>query len=141
MWYGSNLTWGKDQADMDHVIKYAESSDGLHWKRDGSVVVGLGDASEYAACRPCVLHERGLYRMWYCHRGEAYRLGYAESLDGRRWTRSREGIGLEPSPWGWDSEMLAYPSVFRHRGRLHILYNGNGYGRDGFGLAVSAEES
>jgi hypothetical protein len=137
MWYGSNLRWGPEQRDMDHVIKYAESADGIHWQRDGHVALGLEGPHEYALSRPFVLHEGGRYRMWFCQRGEAYRLGYAESDDGRQWRRLPEQVGIEPSESGWDSEMVAYPFVFVHRGRHHLLYNGNGYGRDGFGLAVA----
>jgi hypothetical protein len=135
MWYGSNLRWGAHERDMDHVIKYAESADGIHWLRDGHVALGLEEPGEYALAHPCVLREEGRYRMWYCHRGEAYRIDCAESPDGRHWVRQAVG-GLGPSAQGWDKEMAAYPCVFRHRGRLHLLYNGNRYGREGFGLAV-----
>jgi hypothetical protein len=138
MWYGSNLRWGGHEKDMDHVIKYAESADGVHWVRDGHVALGLEGPGEYALARPCVLHEDGRYRMWYCRRGDTYRIGLAESADGRQWVRRADG-GLGPSPHGWDSEMTAYPCVFRHRGRLHMLYNGNRYGREGFGLAVAED--
>jgi hypothetical protein len=31
--------------------------------------------------------------------------------------------------------MVAYPLVLRHGDRLHMLYNGNDYGRTGIGLA------
>jgi hypothetical protein len=31
--------------------------------------------------------------------------------------------------------MIEYPYVFRQGERLLMLYNGNGYGRSGFGLA------
>lgn len=137
MWYGSNLSWGREQQDMDHVIKYAESLDGIHWQRDGHIALGLSGPGEYALCRPCVRHENGLYRMWYCHRGDAYRIGYAESEDGRSWARRPECVGIEPSASGWDSEMIAYPFVFKHRSHYHMLYNGNRYGKDGFGLAVA----
>ena len=42
----------------------------------------------------------------------------------------RDGeAGLPLSPEGWDSEMVTYPMVFRDRGTLSMLYNGNGYGR------------
>ena len=47
-----------------------------------------------------------------------------------------EEAGLEPSGEGWDSREIAYPWVFREGGELRMLYNGNGNGRDGFGLAV-----
>jgi hypothetical protein len=32
--------------------------------------------------------------------------------------------------------MTCYPALFWHRDRLWLAYNGNGYGRTGFGLAV-----
>jgi hypothetical protein len=31
---------------------------------------------------------------------------------------------------------VEYPWVFRHEGATYMLYNGNGYGRTGFGIAV-----
>ena len=37
---------------------------------------------------------------------------------------------------GGDSEMIEYPFVFDHDGQRFMLYNGNGYGRSGFGVAV-----
>ena len=65
-----------------------------------------------------------------------YRIGYAESLDGIVWTRRDDQcIVLTPSADGWDSDMVAYPWC-RHAGwTVHMLYNGNGYGRTGIGLA------
>lgn len=135
MWYGSNLTWSSAQADMSHVVKRAESADGIAWQRDGATAVGLR-GGEIALSRPCVLKDAGRYRMWYAFRGERYRIGYAESADGRRWTRLDERAGIEPSPSGWDCESIEYPQVFDHGGRRYMLYNGNGYGKTGFGLAV-----
>jgi hypothetical protein len=32
--------------------------------------------------------------------------------------------------------MVEYPFVFDHRGTRYMLYSGNGFGREGFGLAV-----
>ncbi|MBB5866436.1 hypothetical protein [Xanthomonas sp. 3058] len=32
--------------------------------------------------------------------------------------------------------MIEYPFVFDHAGQRYMLYNGNDYGRSGFGLAV-----
>ena len=74
--------------------------------------------------------------MWYSVRGSRYVIGYAESADGLRWTRRDDAHGLLPSPDGWDSEMVEYPYVFDHAGTRYMLYNGNGYGRTGVGLAV-----
>jgi hypothetical protein len=135
MWYGSNLGWGAEQGEMSHVIKRAASRDGVDWVRDGGVALGLRGPGEFALSRPCVLKDAGRYRMWYSFRGDRYRIGYAESRDGRRWTRMDERAGIDVSPSGWDSESIGYPHVFDHAGLRYMLYNGNGYGKTGFGLA------
>lgn len=135
MWYGSNLAWGREQKDMKHVIKYAESNDGIVWQRAGQIVFGFKNSSEYAMSRPCVIKEDGSYKMWYSYRGQSYRIGYAESRDGITWNRLDEETGIDVSSDGWDSEMICYPFVFDHRGQRYMLYNGNGYGRTGFGIA------
>lgn len=143
MWYGSNLSWGKDQSEMQHVIKYAESSDLLKWNRTNEVHIPLIHKNEYALSKPWVLKTKAGYKMWYSFRANnevtTYRIGYAESPDGLKWTRRDEAVGISVSESGWDSEMICYPSVFELNGRLFMLYNGNGYGRTGFGLAVLEE--
>lgn len=140
MWYGSNLKWGKEQKDMAHLIKYAESEDAIHWKREGVIALNFKNNQEYAMSRPCVIKEDGLYKMWYSYRGESYRIGYAESMDGIEWERKDEDVGIDVSESGWDSQMVEYPFVFDHNGERYMLYNGNEYGKTGIGLAVLNHE-
>lgn len=135
LWYGSNLRWDS-KADMDHRIKSARSRDGLEWERDGRVVIEPSEAGEHAFARPCVVHDPDRYRMWYAYRGTAYRIGYAESADGERWTRRDREAGIDTTPGTWDAESIEYPCIFDHAGRRYLLYCGDGYGRTGFGLAV-----
>lgn len=136
MWYGSNIAWGPRKADMRHLIKYAESADGMHWQRRNEIAIDFSTPDEYAMCKPCVMKGRGGYQMWFCSRGEAYRIRYAESSDGVTWRRLDANAGIDVSPTGWDAEMVAYPSVFEHNGVRYLLYSGNQFGRAGFGLAV-----
>ncbi len=136
MWYGSNLSWGANQTDMSHVVKYAESFDGIHWERKGHVAIPLQYRDECAICRPCLIKEDGIYKMWYSYRGQTYRIGYAESADGIWWERKDGEVGIDVSREGWDSEMIEYPFVFDHDTNRYMLYNGNGYGRTGIGLAM-----
>jgi hypothetical protein len=140
MWYLSGLDWESVNGRLEsrYNIRYAESDDGVHWRRDGRVHVGFHHSSEVAIARPCVIKDRDRYRMWYCFRGRnfPYRIGYAESSDGQTWTRHDEQAGLERSADGWDSEMVAYPYVFDHQGKRYMLYCGNGFSKGGFGLAV-----
>ena len=74
--------------------------------------------------------------MWYCYAIDNYRIGYAESEDGIAWERKDDEVGIDISESGWDSEMIEYPFVFEHKGRKHMLYNGNEYGKEGIGYAV-----
>jgi hypothetical protein len=138
MWYVSGSRWQMEGGRPRHYynIRHAESRDGIHWEKQGLVCIDYASPDEYAISRPCVLEDHGLYRMWYASRGAAYRIGYAESADGYRWERHDRDAGLDVSRSGWDSEMVAYPCVFDHGGRRYMLYNGNGFGETGIGLAV-----
>jgi hypothetical protein len=64
-------------------------------------------------------------------------MGYAESVNGKDWVRMDDTVGIDVSEDSdWDSEMIEYPFIFDHDGQRYMLYNGNGYGKTGFGLAV-----
>ncbi|AHN73259.2 hypothetical protein LV28_04960 [Pandoraea pnomenusa] len=138
MWYLSCTEWRIRQGKPEHRyhIKYAESPDGVNWRRDGTIAIDYADTSEYAISRPSVIREGDVWHMWYSCRGQRYRIGYARSADGIRWTRHDGCVDLSPSPGEWDAEMIEYPHVFDHRGRRYMLFNGDGYGLTGFGLAV-----
>jgi len=140
MWYGTNRAWGNKQEEMDHVLKYAESKDGIHWERSGIVALDHVYANEYAVSRPFVRKNKNIYQMWFSYRpgpeGATYRIGYAESEDGVRFTRKDSLVGITVSDSGWDSEMVCYPSLFEYKEKTYMLYNGNGYGKSGFGLAI-----
>jgi len=137
MWYVSATRWEPAPGGPRHYyhIRYADSDDGLTWRREGRTAIDFKGADEYAIARPCVVKDGDLYRMWYSYRGDAYRIGYAESRDGFTWTRLDDRAGISPASEGWESEMIGYAHVFDCAGRRYMLYNGNGYGRTGFGLA------
>lgn len=142
MWYGSTINWDAGNGEMLHVIKHASSEDGVNWHRDGVAIdYVLNEAQVFS--RPTLLIDHaGRHQMWYSYRGRsgtAYRIGYAESNDGVTWTRRDVDAGIDVSASGWDSEMVAYPHVFSHGKETYMLYNGNGYGQSGFGLARLAE--
>jgi len=138
MWYLSCIKWKYEHGKPKHYyhIKYAESSNGIDWDRQGIVAIDFKNSEEYALGVPRVINENGLYKMWYSYRGNKYRIGYAESPDGIHWQRMDEQVGIDVSKEGWDSEMIEYPFVFDHKGNRYMLYNGNGYGKTGFGLAI-----
>jgi hypothetical protein len=145
MWYVSCTGWEMDDSPTPtprhyYHLRYAESPDGLRWRRQGKVAIDFADRDEYAISRPCVIRDEDRYRMWFAARGARYMLGYAESTDGVHWQRDDSRAGLHPSAAGWDSEMVAYPALFDHGGTRYLLYNGNGYGRSGIGYATLGVE-
>ena len=74
--------------------------------------------------------------MWYSFRGDFYKIGYAESDNGIEWNRQDADAGIDTSDYGWDSEMIEYPYIFECIGNRYMLYNGNGYGKSGIGIAI-----
>lgn len=146
MWYTSGTKWEiiNGKPEICYHIKYAESDDGVDWKRNNISCIRPQHPFE-ATARPCVIFEDGVYRMWYSRRDirgfrsnkeNGYRAGYAESYDGVTWKRLDEHVGIDPSDYGWDSEAIAYPFVYTFNDRKYMLYNGNGFGKSGFGYAV-----
>ncbi|MGN6868496.1 MAG: hypothetical protein ACTHMY_08840 [Solirubrobacteraceae bacterium] len=141
MWYCSNQGWVTAHGSLRYTvhIRYAESHDGLVWRRDGRVCLDFANDTEYVITRPCVVKDDDTYRMWYSYRGDKYRIGYAESADGLTWVRRDDLVGIGPEDRGWDSEMVEYACVFDRSGERVMLYNGNGYGATGVGLASLVE--
>jgi hypothetical protein len=141
-WYNSGVKWEKTDKGWHHHygIHHAQSPDGVDWVCDPGLCIPFADEYEYAFGRPTVFYTDGTYFMWFAHRAskdiETYRIGFASSSDGLAWDRNDAISGIDVSPGGWDSEMICYPYVFEHAGDMYMLYNGNGYGRTGFGAAV-----
>jgi hypothetical protein len=149
MWYTSGSEWKiiNGKPEICYHIKYAISHNGIDWERNDVDSI-LPEHPLEAVARPSVLNEDGVYKMWYSKRNidgfrinpiNGYRGGYAESRDGISWLRKDAGFGLEISKEGWDAEAIAYPYVFRLNERLIMLYNGNGFGKTGFGYAECYE--
>ena len=144
-WYNSGISWDKYQGEWrpKYGIHHATSHDGIDWISEPGLVIPLKDQYEHSFGRPSVVFWNNHYYMWFAHRGtkeySTYRIGFASSKDGRSWSRddARSGIGVSNS--GWDSESVCYPYVFSHQGHRYMLYNGNDYGRTGFGYAIFDE--
>ena len=144
MWYISFTPWEKygDRYEPTYVVKHATSIDGLNWQCDDHVCIDSSYKGE-AVGRPWVIKDGELYKMWFSTRGiedyrtkegKHYMIGYAESRDGINW--ERKDAGITTSETGWDSEMLAYASVQKYHGKYFMIYNGNAFGKTGFGYAV-----
>ena len=139
MWYVGGSEWlnVKGKPLPIYNIRYLESEDGKSWGRVGRVAIDFKDEDEHALGRAWVIRHGGLYKMFFSRRSMSlgYRLGYAESADGLEWTRRDEEIDLDVSEDGWDSNMVAYTSIFSYGDRVYMFYNGNDCGQTGFGYA------
>jgi predicted GH43/DUF377 family glycosyl hydrolase len=129
-----------DRLRPTYDIRHITSVDGIHWPEEGQVVLPLTDPMVFGYGRPCVRQWGGGLEMWYSvrWRDRGYRLGFARSPDGLTWTRHDDEVGLDVSAEGWDSEMVCYGVVVPTRFGTYLFYNGNDYGRTGFGVAALA---
>ena len=145
MWYISGLRWTLVEGKYEpvYVIKYATSADGIAWDRPNHLCIPQAHPDE-AFSHPTVIRDGALYRMWYCCRDSrdyrdgagAYRIGYAESDDGLAWRRMDRALGLGHLKEDWASTMTCYPFVTQIDDQVVMFFNGNGFGRTGFGVAV-----
>lgn len=147
MWYMFGQRWMQEtpQSAPDRVYKigYATSADGQTWtKREGVQI--LPDRLNRDECQalPSVLHWNGRYHMVFCYRhvhgfrtdpSKGYRIGYAHSDNLIDWTRDDDKLGLKGQAGDWDSDMQCYPHLTVSGGVPYLLYNGNTFGRFGFG--------
>lgn len=144
-WFTSCTRWEQTPVGAKHFyhLEYAESNDGVNWNRDGTIAIDFNDEFEYALGVPRVLHDINGYKMWFCSRAtkdyDTYRIRSATSGDGRNWQR-QDAVELEVSSSGWDSKMTCYPFVFDYKNERYLLYNGNDYGKTGFGIAMLVNE-
>lgn len=148
IWYLSCTEWRivKGKPEPRYHIKYAESEDGINWKRNGKIAIDYKNGNEAGIAKPSVVIENNIYRMWYSFRNfnnyrtdknNSYRIGYAESVDGIEWVRkdNNSGISISNNPNDWDSQMIEYPHVINVKNKRLMFYNGNDFGKTGFGYA------
>lgn len=138
---GNRFLPGKEKTLAEYELYCLETQDLTKLNFDGKLVMPC-IGNEYRIGSPQVIKEDGIYKMYYCTGTEdvVYDLKYAESENGFTWIRKDEMLGFQRSPGGWDSDMSAYPSVIEIKGRKFMFYNGNKFGRDGFGYAEMVEE-
>jgi hypothetical protein len=140
MWYsaGSRFLSRDGHWAPIYGLRYAESSDGINWRDHGTEVLSPREPDEFGLTRPAVWPSGTMLHMLYSCRSQSriYSIEHALSTDGVTWHRQDGGSGVNPSDHGWDSEMVAFPSLVRTGEDIYLFYNGNGYGREGFGVAV-----
>lgn len=149
MWYIFGTSWKQylaDQApDRIYKIGHAISNDGVQWtKEDGHQIISDRIGQDECQALPTVTQIDDRYHMFFCYRHcsdfrtnpkRGYRIGHAYSSDLLTWTRNDDELAISGTPGEWDSDMLCYPHVFECNEKIYLLYNGNEFGRNGFGIA------
>jgi len=149
LWYITFTSWKEydGRKEPTFVIKYATSKDGIKWDTNTNICIDSTYEGESFA-RPWVLKDKGIYKMLFSSRGpvgyrdadgQHYVLDYAESADGKNWERKTEKFKLTGESDGWDSGMTAYGTVVQGKDKYYMLYNGNDFGKTGFGYATSID--
>jgi hypothetical protein len=149
MWYIFGAGWKKSSAniaaDRTYKIGHAVSSDGVNWvKEEARQIIADRLGVDESQALPTVIEINGRFHMFFCFRetfdfrqnkSRGYRIGHAWSNDLVNWQRDDENPHLGFTADSWDSDMLCYPHAFACDGKVYLLYNGNEFGRYGFGLA------
>ncbi len=137
MWYTA-MKVGRGQSI--HLCR-ATSDDGVHWTKHPGNPVLTDDFEKRPGrnviSRCYVRYDNGVFQMWYSHARPAYRIKYAESLDGISWERSPIEPVLDAGPEGsWDSKMVEYPEVDVVNGAWRLWFCGNGFGSVGYAEGI-----
>jgi hypothetical protein len=152
MWYIYGIRWIqnpiKNVKERVYKIGHATSFDAINWCKTNRQIVEDKLNIDECQALPSVIFHNNKYHMVFCYRQaigfrenskDAYRIGYAYSSDGLNWTRDDDNVGINTTPGDWDSDMMCYPHLFSINGKVYLLYNGNNFGKTGFGLAVLEE--
>jgi predicted GH43/DUF377 family glycosyl hydrolase len=144
---GEKWTSSKDYIDSTYKIRLAISNDGINWQKENRDLISSVLQEEECQAGPDVFFSDGIYHMFFSYRpafnfrnnDRGYRIGYAWSKNAFVWNRQDELAGIDLSSNGWDSQMQHYPHVFKFNNKTFMLYNGNEFGKYGFGVAVLQE--
>lgn len=148
MWYIFGQKWidveGENEPQRVYKIAHATSTDGISWNREeGAIISDILNVSECQAL-PTVVRIQDTFHMFFCYRdavgfrtdrSKAYRIGHAYSKDLKHWIREDDNPAIYTTDGSWDSDMMCYPCAFQVDDSTYLLYNGNEFGKYGFGLA------
>ena len=153
MWYIFGERWVQRNASQPpervYKIAGAVSNDGQQWVKLNKRLIEDVLGPDECQALPTVTFFDEKFHMFFSFREafdfrtnpmNAYRMGYASSVDLETWERDDFASGMNRPETGWDSQMMCYPHLFSVENRVYLLYNGNEFGRNGFGLAELVSE-
>ncbi len=154
MWYSASPVPPYYTGQPSYIM-LATSTDGIHWQRanNGEPVLRPGEPGAFDEAQVMggwVLHEAGIWKMWYCGLrkpateppGENWpgvipegweprlRIGLATSRDGIHWERQNDGRPvLDLGPMGSTGDLqVMHPTVIREADGYRMWYASNSIG-------------
>jgi hypothetical protein len=147
MWYVGGTQWRDVDGfpDLFYEIRTTHSDDGKLWDPRSATAVALRPPLEAGLGRPWITDGGGGRRLWLSRRGKSYRgpgdgayhlVSIAADCQGS-FAGPAEPVQFENPPVAgdFDSWMQAYACIVPHGEDLVMFYNGNDFGRAGFGWA------
>ena len=143
-YYLSCVGWLPDENNKlqpSYNIKMATSLDGIRWNKLGKTAIDLEE--DEAGISSATVIKKRLYHMWFCVRKaknfrnkkeNSYKIKHATSEDGYTWTRDEKYAIF--SELEFEKIMCAYPNVIVHEDKIHMFYNGDGFGQTGIAHAT-----
>lgn len=135
MWYSAGENYEPD------VICYAESKDGVSWKKHPNPVMLPLSKHEWEKAKlggvSVVQDKNEEYTMYYIgyQNVDVARICYATSNDGIHWVRPDNNLILSPSKNSWDADAVYKPSFIEYRGKQFLFYNGRDHDDEYLGVA------
>jgi len=149
MWYLSceKIELINNHPEPFYNVKYASSKDGIDWKRLNEICIDFSVGFTDAIGRPCIWKYNNKYWMLHSNRlakdyrdksNSSYRIVLSESFDGINWIENEEFKMEKICSNDWDGIMNEYTSVLETEvsGEFFVFYNGNGFGKTGFGYFI-----
>ena len=135
MFYTSNLSWNRvnNKSTPKYTIKEASSSDLITWKHEA--ITFKHKKNEIAITRPWIFKHNSKDVMLYSYRRYLYKIGLAKKI-GNKWIRKDKNIKIQKKNKPFDLMSQEYSSVVSYKNKKYMFYNGDNFGKYGFGLDI-----
>jgi predicted GH43/DUF377 family glycosyl hydrolase len=140
MWYSAGETYEPD------IICYAESKDGVLWKKHFHPVLAKYPQHEWekykvGGCQVIQLQD-GSFKIYYIgyQNLDVARICMANSTDGIKWERNDENLLISPSKNAWDADAVYKPTIVEKDNVLFMWYNGRNAHEEYIGLAIKKND-
>jgi hypothetical protein len=137
MFYDSIDKWNdNDPNKYKFDLRFAVMKGLNKWEHCKKIVLETNKEIR-AVTRPSFIQSpKGLVMVYSCDINGKYKLKAAiqNKHSGQKWIRDKS-FSFNSSGQDWDSDEQSYCNIFNHEKDYYMLYNGNKYGKTGFGIA------